>query len=218
MSQKRARRIQTSDSEDYCNDVPSFDFLHVRESHSVPGTSDRVLEVLRDMSTTHKRISTDGHIVHVTVNELYNWVMNQKTPEKFIHCFGEGVLFDAFSNVDMLMHLPKKLEMSEMIGAFFQQYLLYDRVYTSVNRLKIKILTGSELLRSLICFKNGTVAMKLAKAIPWIHDAEITEILFSDLPSKERSLFLETKIPFFVFSDLNSAEESEYIRINNRMD
>ena len=106
-------------------------------------------------------------------------------------------------------------KMSENIGAFFQQYILYNQVYTSVNRLKIKVLTGGEMLRSLICFRHGTCAMKLAKAVPWTNGKEITEILFSDLPSKERSIFLETKIPFFLLNDLNSAEESAYIKFNN---
>jgi len=109
-------------------------------------------------------------------------------------------------------------KMSESIGAFFQQYILYNQVYTSVNRLKIKVLTGGEMLRSLICFRHGICAMKLAKAVPWTNGKKITEILFSDLPSKERTIFLETNIAFFLFNDLNSAEKSAYIKWNNRTD
>jgi len=108
--------------------------------------------------------------------------------------------------------------MGEILGAFFQQYILYDQVYASVNRRNIKLLTANEILRSLICFKDGTVAMKLAKPVVLMNGQQVTEILFSDLPSKERTIFLETKIPFFVLSDLNSAEESAYIKFNNRTD
>ena len=230
MSQKRARfshspvsehesKNQLSYSPVYDpSDQPSFDFVHVRKSHSVPGSSDKVLEVLRDMSNTHKRKSIDGHIIHITVGEFYNWVFGDITPEKKIDSFSEDVQFDANSYDAIFKNQPLTQKMSEMLSVFFQQYMLYDQVYASVNRLKIKLLTGSEMLRSLICFKQGIIAMKLAKAVPWIYDLEITEILFSDLPSKEQSIFLETKIPFFLLNDLNSAEESTYIKFNNRTD
>jgi hypothetical protein len=216
MSQKRARCLQSPVSQQDSNNQPSFNFDHVRDSHSAPGTTDAVLEVLRNMSNTHKRNSKKGHIIHITVNEFYEWLLSDVTPKKFIDCFSEEVVLDDESVFEVFKNLSPSLELSETMGAFFQQYLLYDRVYASVNRRKVKVLSGSKMLRSLMCFKHGVIAMKLAKAVPCDHGPEITEISFSDLPSKERSIFLETTIPFFVFSDLDSAEECEYIKINYR--
>jgi len=183
MSKKRARSFDSPVPEYGSDYQHSFDFVNVSKSHSVPGATDEVFQVLRDMSNCHKRKSTKGHTIYAT-----------------------------------LKNQPMTQTMSEIVRAFFQQYILYDQVYASVNRRNFKLLTANKILRSLICFKDGTVAMKLAKPLPQMNGEQVTETFFLDLPSKERTIFLETKIPFFLLSDLNSAEESAYIKVNNRMD
>jgi len=218
MSKKRARFSDSPVPEYESDHDHSYDFVNVSKSHSVPGATDELLEVLRDMSNCHKRKSTEGHISYITVDEFYQWVFTDITPEKMFNIFGENLQLDEDSSYATLRNQPRTQTMSEILGAFFQQYILYDQVYASVNRRNIKLLTANEILRSLICFKDGTVAMKLAKPVVLMNGQQVTEILFSDLPSKERTIFLETKIPFFVLSDLNSAEESAYIKFNNRTD
>jgi len=69
MSQKRARSVDSVLSED---DL-LFNFDLLSRSHSVPGTTDAVLEVLRDMSNCNERKSTDGHTINITVGEFYHW-------------------------------------------------------------------------------------------------------------------------------------------------
>jgi len=218
MSKKRARFSDSPVPEHESDNEHLFDIVNVGNSHSVPGATDELLQVLRDMSKCHKRKSTEGHIVYITVDEFYQWVFTDVTPEKMFNIFGENLQLDEDSSYATLRNQPRTQTMSEIVGAFFQKFILYDQVYANVKRRNIKLLTAKEILRSLICFKDGTVAMKLAKPVLRINDEQVTDILFKDLPSNERTIFLETKIPFFVLSDLSSAEESAYIKFNNRTD
>jgi len=218
MSKKRSRFSDSAAPECESDNEHSFDFANVSKSHSVPGATDELLRVLRNMSNCHKRKSTEGHIIYITVDEFYQWVFTDVTPEKMFNIFSENLQLDDDSSYATLRNQPRTQTMSEIVGAFFQQYILYDQVFASLNRRNIKLLTANELLRSLTCFKDGTVAMKLAQPVSRIDGEQVTEILFKDLPSKERNIFLQTKIPFFVLSDLSSAEESAYIKFNNHTD
>ena len=218
MSQKRARSGGGDEMKVKYEKSEGFDFDSVRSSRASPGPTDLVLDVLRDMSASNRRGGVAGQMVNISVHEVFQWCLFSETPQEIYDIFDSPKKMDHEAYSITPKHKLLKEEMSETISAFFQEYLLYDKIHASVNRENVNILSGSWILRCLVAFRLGICTMKLEKPIFADDGTEIKEILYDNLPSREKKIFLQNKVWFFFYKDLNGKEEAQFLKYNRQYD
>jgi len=214
MSQKRARSVEDDGIKVKYEKSKEFNFDSVRSGRASPGVTDLVLDVLRDMSACNRRGGVGGQVVKLSVREVYKWCLFGDTPRQIYDMFDSPKTIDPQSYAIKPEHKLLKDKMSETISAFFQEYLLYDKIHASVNRQNVCILSGSWILRCLIAFRCGICKMKMDKSIVLEDGTEISEIWYDNLPEREKTIFLENEVWFFFFKDLNGREEAQFLKCN----